>query len=175
MWKHLFGDRINWIRASVLGANDGIVSIASLLVGFAGAAPTKSYLLVAGTAGVVSGALSMGVGEYVSVSSQRDVEREDLKLSRNTLTNPWHAAIASALSFTLGALIPLIAVIVSPQELLIFSTFAASLLALIITGSTSGYMSRTNVRRATLRVTLGGALAMGITLGIGTIIGSVIR
>ncbi len=175
MWKQLFQDRINWIRASVLGANDGIVSVAALLVGFAGAIPSKTYLLAAGIAGVVSGALSMGVGEYVSVSSQRDVEKDDLKLTKSALTNPWHAAIASALSFTAGAFIPLIAVFLAPEKILVLVTFAASLCALILTGSLSGYISRTNILRATLRVTVGGALAMAITLGIGTLIGTTIH
>jgi VIT1/CCC1 family predicted Fe2+/Mn2+ transporter len=215
---------LNWLRAAVLGANDGIVSVASVVVGVAGASDNKSFILTAGVAALMAGALSMAVGEYVSVSAQRDTEKalmakermeletlpeqeleeltviyEKKGLSRKTaelvareltsrdafaahmdaelnidpdnLTNPFHAAYASGAAFFVGAIIPIIAVVVSPSSLSILVTFASSLVALILTGSLSAYVGGANKLRATTRVVLGGVLAMVITFGVGKLFG----
>src|SRR5690606_31888743 len=182
------GQRLNWLRAGVLGANDGIVSVASLVVGVAGATTDNAALLIAGLAGLVGGAVSMALGEYVSVSSQRDTERAlihkereelrtmpdqelaeltqlyrdrglseqtahriaieltehdalaahlevELGIDQNDLVNPWHAAISSAISFTLGALLPLLAILLPPPEWRVPITFVAVLVALAATGT----------------------------------------
>ena len=164
--------QLNWLRAAVLGANDGIVSVAAIIVGVAGATQHKSVILTAGIAGLTAGALSMAAGEYVSVSSQRDTEKSKMKKKDHELTNPWHAAFASAAAFLAGAAIPLIFVILSPSQMIIVATFIASLIALIVTGTISGYVSGANIYRAVIRVVVGGAVAMAITLLIGNIIGS---
>jgi VIT1/CCC1 family predicted Fe2+/Mn2+ transporter len=190
------GKKLNWLRASVLGANDGIVA----------------------------GALSMAAGEYVSVSSQKDTEKallakekkelidspqeeldeliglyEQKGLSRETatqvaneltakdayaahidielgidpddLTNPWHAALASTLAFTAGALIPLVSVIIAPAEVRIPVTFGAVILALVLTGTLSAHAGGAGKRRATMRILIGGILAMAVTYGIGRLVG----
>lgn len=218
------GTQLNWLRAAVLGANDGIVSVASIVVGVAGASNSPGFILTAGVAGLVAGALSMAVGEYVSVSTQRDTERALLAKERNELetvpeqelqeladiyqakgltketahtvaeeltahdafaahaeaelridptdlTNPWHAAIASALAFLAGAIIPLIAVVLPPESLRVPVTFVAVLAALVVTGTLSAYAGGANKMIATIRVVAGGALAMAITFGIGKLFG----
>ncbi len=214
--------KLNWLRASVLGANDGIVSIAGLVMGVAGATDSISVILTAGLAGIVAGAISMAAGEYVSVSSSRDTEKallekerfelknnpdEELKelaliykqkgltsktalqaakelskndafaahahaelnIDPNNLTNPWHAALASALAFLLGAFIPLITIILLPAHLKIGITFVAVLIALATTGYLSAKAGGANVKRAIFRVTAGGAIAMITTYAIGKI------
>ncbi|MBI5357693.1 VIT family protein [Candidatus Saccharibacteria bacterium] len=214
--------KTNWLRAAVLGANDGIVSISGLVVGVAGAAASQSVILAAGVAGVIAGALSMAAGEYVSVSSQRDVEKallakeayelknfpeeelEELKgiykrkglsdktaalvaheltehdpfkahveaelgIDPNNLTSPTHAAFASAASFTAGALIPLIAIILPPESIRIPVTFASVIFALIITGVLSAWVGKSDPVKATVRVVLGGVLAMVVTYAVGKI------
>jgi len=216
--------RLNWLRAAVLGANDGIVSVAALVVGVAGAAHDVGYILTAGVAGLLAGALSMAAGEYVSVSTQRDTEiallakekwelenepekeleeltvlyqqkglsREtaehvaqeltkhdalaahletELHIDPNNLTNPWHAAIASALSFVAGAVIPLLTIVLPPEHLRIPLTFVSVVVALAITGSWSAKVGEAPVLPATIRVTIGGALAMVITYGVGALFG----
>lgn len=214
----------NWLRAAVLGANDGIVSLSALVVGVAGAADALSPILVAGVAGLLAGSLSMAVGEYVSVSSQRDTEKALLKkerfelenypaqeleelttiyekkgLSRKTaeliakeltakdafsahveaelridpeeLTNPWHAAFASAASFVAGAIVPLAAIALPPASVRIPITFAAVFLALAATGLLSARVSGAGTLRVTARVVIGGMFAMAITFVIGKIFG----
>jgi VIT1/CCC1 family predicted Fe2+/Mn2+ transporter len=216
--------KLNWLRAAVLGANDGIVSVAALVVGVAGATDSAGFIFTAGIAGVIAGALSMAVGEYVSVSSQSDTEKaliekerselatepgkelEELTvlyqakgLSRGTaatvaqeltahdalaahleaelnihqekISNPWHAAFASAASFVAGAALPIIAITVPPPEWRIPTTFVSVALALALTGSLSAHVGNASKRRATMRVVLGGALAMAITFGIGRLFG----
>jgi len=216
--------KLNWLRAAVLGANDGIVSIAGLVVGVAGATDSKSVIVTAGMAGVVAGALSMAAGEYVSVSSQRDSEKalldresssleanpdEELEeltliyeskgLSRKTavsvaaeltshdafrahaeakhglnpddLTNPWHAAIASAAAFIAGASIPMTVILIPPTGLRVPITFAAVIVALAMTGAASAHAGGAGKRRAIVRVIIGGALAMAITYAIGKLSG----
>lgn len=212
--------KLNWLRAGVLGANDGIVSIAGLVLGVAGAAHGTSVIITAGVAGIIAGAISMAAGEYVSVSSQRDTEKAllaqeryelkhfpeaeleelagiyvrkglsaktaiivakeltahdamaahfdaELGIDPNSLTNPWHAAIASAIAFFVGALIPLLVILIPPYSLKAPVTFVAVLVALAITGIVSARVGRANVLRATFRVVSGGALAMAVTYGIG--------
>ena len=216
--------KLNWLRAAVLGANDGIVSIAGLVVGVAGATTDTNIIATAGIAGLVAGALSMAAGEYISVSTQRDAERayiekekaelaanpkEELKeladayaakglsaktahivateltkkdvlrahlevefgLDEDDLTNPWHAAFASAISFTLGGLIPLTAILATPSSVRVGITFVSVVVALAITGYVSAKMSGAPTTRATIRVIIGGAAAMLVTYGIGIIFG----
>ena len=219
-----FAPRLNWLRAGVLGANDGIVSIAALLVGVAAATSDTGPILIAGTAGIIAGSLSMALGEFVSVSSQRDSEaslirRERQELEDNPeaellelaelyqqrglsaataaavareltehdavaahleaelgineleLTNPWHAAISSALSFLAGSALPMIAILLGPEDLRIPLTFAASLLALGLTGGIGAYLGQSPILRPVMRVMGGGALALAISWGIGTALG----
>ncbi len=214
--------KLNWLRAAVLGANDGIVSIAGLVVGVAGATQSRSVIVTAGIAGLLAGALSMAAGEYVSVSTQRDTEKallakekwelenlpeeelaelteiyEGKGLSKKTasivakeltahdafrahvvvvlnldpddLTNPWHAAYASALAFTAGAAIPLATIILLPASVRVPVTFVAVLFALSITGFVSAKVGGSEPKKATFRVVAGGALAMAVTYGIGTL------
>lgn len=216
--------KLNWLRASVLGANDGIVSIAGLVVGVAGATDSLEIILTAGTAGIIAGAISMAAGEYVSVSSSRDTERAllqkekyelenfpeqelrelatiyehkglskhtamivakelsdkdayaahidaELGIDPNNLTNPWHAAFASAASFLLGAIIPMMAVLLPPPSVRIPFAFAAVLVALILTGTISARIGGADSKRAVLRVTAGGLLAMLVTYGVGRLFG----
>lgn len=218
------GDRMNWLRASVLGANDGIVSTASLVVGVAGATTDKSQILVAGLAGLFAGAMSMASGEYVSVSSQRDAERAllaqerrelkempeeelreltdiyenkglapdtarevaaqltehdalaahaeaELGLDPDELTNPWGAAIASFVSFTIGALLPLLAITLTPPSLRVPITVAAAVITLALTGFISAKLSGAPRQRAILRNVIGGLIAMGVTYAIGSLVG----
>lgn len=217
--------RLNWLRAGVLGANDGILSTAGLVLGVAGASPTPAAILTAGVAGLVSGALSMAVGEYVSVSTQRDtekaavcLEREELSaipaqeldeltgllqqkgLSRslarqaaqeltqhdalaahaeielgikpNEYSKPWQAAMASALSFATGALVPLLAAVLAPANHAVPVTVGAVVVALSVTGLTSAWLGGAPRVSATLRNVAGGLLAMAITYGIGRWVGT---
>ncbi|MBN7794007.1 VIT family protein [Microbacterium esteraromaticum] len=219
------GQKLNWLRAGVLGANDGIVSVASLVVGVAGASTDSAPLLIAGIAGLVGGAISMALGEYVSVSSQRDSERAliakereelrtmpeqeldeltelyrqrglsestarqvateltehdalaahldiELGIDQHDLVNPWHAAISSAISFTIGALLPLLAILLPPPELRVPVTFVAVLLALAFTGVISAKVGGASPVRATVRLVVGGALALLVTWVIGTLLGT---
>lgn len=218
------GSLMNWLRAAVLGANDGIVSVAGLVVGVAGATESRSIIFTAGLAGLISGALSMAAGEFVSVSSQRDTEtallskeraelrdypqqeREELValyeakgLSRATaqtvadeltakdafaahadaelgidasdLINPWQAAAASAASFFVGALIPLIAILAPPAPARVPVAFVSVLIALALAGALSAKVGGASIPRATLRVVFGGALAMAITFLVGSLFG----
>ncbi len=218
------GTRLNWLRAAVLGANDGIVSTAGIVVGVAGATTDQGVILTAGVAGLVAGALSMAAGEYVSVSSQRDTERAliekeraelhhmpeaelaelaemyerkglspavakqvadeltthdalgahldiELGIDPDDLTNPWHAAGASALAFTLGALLPLLAIALPPPSGRVPVTFVAVAFALAVTGWLSARLGQAAVGRAVARNVAGGALAMLVTYGVGNALG----
>ena len=197
-------EKLNWLRAGVLGANDGIVSVAALVVGVAAATTNVATILVAGVAAVVAGAVSMGLGEYVSVSSQRDTEKAliakerweletmpqqefaelkglyhakglshetELHISQHDVVNPWHAAGASALSFLIGAVLPMLAILLSPPEWRIPATFIAVVVALAITGWLSAWIGGSPKLRAVLRVTVGGALALLVTWSIGSLLG----
>jgi vacuolar iron transporter family protein len=220
-------NKLNWLRAAVLGANDGIVSTAGIVVGVAAATVERGPVFTAGIAGLAAGALSMAVGEYVSVSTQRDTEtallqqerRElasqpeaeldelaalyearglspqtarqaaveltahdplaahaelELRIDPEELTNPWLAAVSSAVSFTLGALLPLIAILVPPASFRIPVTVAAVLLALAITGLVAARLGGATPARPVARVVVGGALAMAITFGIGHLVGAAV-
>jgi VIT1/CCC1 family predicted Fe2+/Mn2+ transporter len=225
--EHHLIARIGWLRAAVLGANDGIVSTASLIVGVAAAAATQHEVLIAGVAGLVAGAMSMAAGEYVSVSSQSDTEQADLARERKelkestgaeldeltniyvrrgvdeplarqvarqmmakdalaahardelgisdvTLARPIQAAIASAASFSVGAAMPLLMVVISPAGALVTLVSAASLIFLAVLGAVGARAGGANILRATIRVTFWGALAMALTAGIGKLFGTVV-
>jgi len=219
--------RIGWLRAAVLGANDGIVSTASLIVGVASAAAPASQVLVAGIAGLVAGAMSMAAGEYVSVSSQSDTENADLArerqelatqpefereelaqiyvkrgletdlarqvadqlmakdalaahahdelgISEMTTARPIQAALTSAATFSVGAAMPLLMVLVSPASMLVLAVSLASLLFLALLGAIGARAGGANIPRATLRVTFWGAFAMALTAGIGALVGTAV-
>jgi VIT1/CCC1 family predicted Fe2+/Mn2+ transporter len=221
------GQRLNWLRAGVLGANDGIVSVAALVVGVAGATDQLGPIFTAGVAGLVGGAISMALGEYVSVSSQRDSERAlidkemrelrempeqeleeltqlyrdrgltdatarqvaveltahdalsahlevELGIDQNDLVNPWHAAISSAISFTLGALLPMLAILLPPPAWRVPVTFVAVLIALALTGTVSAQLGGSSKLRASLRLVIGGAIALAATWLIGTLLGTTV-
>ncbi|VEG28300.1 VIT1/CCC1 transporter family protein [Actinomyces howellii] len=217
--------RLNWLRAGVLGANDGVVSVAGLVIGVAAADPTNTGAIVAaGVAGILAGAVSMAAGEYVSVSTQSDTERAlverqraelaadpaagvdelaahyrdkglsaatarqvatelsahdavgahldaELGLREDDYTNPWHAALSSAVAFTIGSMLPMLAILLLPVSVQIPLTFVAVLLGLALTGGVSAHLGDAPVRPAVLRVVVGGALAMAVTWGIGHLIG----
>jgi len=166
------GVKLNWLRAAVLGANDGIVSVASIVVGVAGASNSTHFIVTAGVAGLFAGALSMGVGEYVSVSAQKDAELV-MGVHHHHLTNPWHAAWASTVSFICGGIVPLFLIYAGPIEFRVMLTFVGVLIALIITGGLSAYAGGANKTKAIVRVVTGGILAMLITFGVGKIFGVV--
>lgn len=219
--------RLNWLRAAVLGANDGVVSTAGLVVGVAGATTSGTAILTAGLAGLFAGALAMASGEYVSVSSQRDSERALLELERSELAgspdaelaelaglyqakglepslawqvarqlsahdafaahaeaelgldpaqiaSPWHAAGASFVSFTVGALLPLLAITLTPAGARVAVTAVAVLAALAATGMASAALGRARRGPAVLRNVVGGFLAMAVTYGVGTLVGHAI-
>lgn len=169
-------ERLNWLRAGVLGANDGIVSVAATVVGVAGAATGLATLAVAGVAALVAGALSMAAGEYVSVSSQRDAERvlraHGVRDAEEALTNPWHAALASLVAFVVGGVVPLLAML-GPWggEARVVATFVAVVAALVVTGTVSARLGGAPAGRAVLRNVVGGSLAMAITYGVGSLVG----
>jgi len=220
-------ERIGWLRAVVLGANDGIVSTASLIVGVAAANTASNDILIAGTAGLVAGAMSMAAGEYVSVSSQSDTERADLDRERRELASdlpaehqeladiyvsrgldpvlaeqvavqlmrhdalathardelgiseittarPVQAAFASAGTFAVGAAIPLLTVLIAPERLLIPLVIATSILLLAFLGGFGARAGGAPMVRGALRVTFWGALAMGLTAGVGALFGAVV-
>ncbi|NMM15699.1 MAG: hypothetical protein HHJ14_00765 [Cellulomonas sp.] len=170
--------RLNWLRAAVLGANDGIVSIAALVVGVAAASSSISAIAISGVAGLVAGALSMASGEYVSVSSQRDAERvliqranESAGSTEHHLTNAWHAAGASLCAFVVGGVIPLVAVLATPAAARVAATFVAVVVSLTLTGYMSARLGGAPVARAMARNVVGGGLAMVITYGVGNLVG----
>jgi vacuolar iron transporter family protein len=219
------GARLNWLRAGVLGANDGIVSTAGIVIGVAAATIDRSTIATAGIAGLAAGAMSMAAGEYVSVSTQRDTEKAllakekrelrdmpeeeleeltqiyqdkgltpelaaevarqltehdalgahaeaELGIDPEELTNPWHAAWASMGSFTLGALLPLLAILLPPAGARIVVTALSVVVALAFTGWGSARLGQAPVRPAVLRNVAGGVLAMVVTYGIGALVGT---
>lgn len=216
---------LNKLRAAVLGANDGIVSTASVVMGVAGATDSKPAIITAGLAALVAGALSMAVGEYVSVSSQSDAEkayiekeraeleanpeeeldeltqayidegvspatarkvaeeltekdamkahlRMEFNLDEEDISSPSQAAIASLISFTVGGLVPFLAVLFAPNDLRIWITSAAVLVALFATGYLSAGVGGASRLRAVLRVVIGGLIAMAVTYLIGHLFGT---
>jgi VIT1/CCC1 family predicted Fe2+/Mn2+ transporter len=219
--------RIGWLRAAVLGANDGIVSTSSLIVGVAAAQTGKTNVLIAGLAGLVSGAISMAAGEYVSVSSQSDTERADLELetrelaampdeelkelqqiyidrgldpalahevaqqltargalsahardelgiSETTTARPVQAALASAATFSVGAVLPLLTAVIFPMGRIIGMVSVLSLVFLAALGMLAAKAGGASVIRGAIRVTFWGALAMGLTALVGRLFGAVV-
>jgi len=219
--------RLNWLRAGVLGANDGIVSVAGLVVGVAAVTTERGPLFTAGIAGLVAGAVSMALGEYVSVSSQRDSEqaqvetekrelREDpenelaelaaiyeakglqpetartvaeeltehdalaahveaeMKIDPDELTSPWQAAGASALAFTVGAILPLLAILLPPPQWRVTVCVVVVLLALGLAGYVGASLGRSRRRVAVLRVVIGGGLGLAVTYLVGHLFGAAV-
>ena len=219
-------DRIGWLRAAVLGANDGIVSTASLLLGVAAAHAVHSDIVVAGVAGLVAGAMSMAAGEYVSVHSQADTEKADIERERTELkidddgehqelaviyegrgldpvlakqvaeqlmahdalgahvrdelgisnalgARPIQAALASAASFAVGAAMPLLVTVLAPETGLLFFVSGSSLFFLALLGGVAARAGGAPVTVGAIRVTFWGALAMGLTAGVGALFGAV--
>lgn len=166
---------LNKLRAAVLGANDGIVSTSSVVMGVAGASSSMRAIFTAGMAALVAGALSMAVGEYVSVSSQRDAEKANAlanDTSDTEFTSPTQAAVASFIAFTVGGLVPFIAIIASPEKYHILYTVIAVLIALLITGFMSATVGGSSRLRAMTRVIVGGVLAMAVTYFVGALFGA---
>lgn len=219
--------RIGWLRAAVLGANDGIVSTASLIVGIAASHATHQDIVLAGVAGLVAGAMSMAAGEYVSVSSQADTEQADLKRERKELdedehheqkelaaiyvsrgldpllaaqvaeqlmqhdalgahardelgifatciARPIQAALTSAATFAVGAVLPLLIVILVPDADLIVPVSSASLLFLMLLGTLAAYSGGSGIIKGAFRVAFWGALAMGLTAAVGFFFGTAV-
>ncbi|MFZ2170377.1 MAG: VIT family protein [Methylococcaceae bacterium] len=219
--------RIGWLRAAVLGANDGIVSTASLIVGIAASHAAHHEILLTGIAGLVAGAMSMAAGEYVSVSSQADTEQADLKRERKELeederdekkelasiyvsrglepllarqvaeqlmkhdalgahardelgisitgtARPIQAALTSAATFAVGAMLPLFIVLIAPVSDLITEVSLASLIFLALLGILAAYTGGSSIFKGAFRVTFWGALAMGLTAGVGYFFGAVV-
>lgn len=220
-------DRIGWLRASVLGANDGIVSTASLILGVAASNASSHDILVAGVAGLVAGAMSMAAGEYVSVSSQSDTEQADLARERRELATepaselaeltaiyvnrgldpslakqvaeqltahdavaahardelgisetlsarPVQAALASAAAFAVGAIMPLLTVVIVPSTYLTLVVAGTSLVFLAMLGGLAAFAGGASAVRGGLRVTFWGAIAMALTAGVGALFGTVV-
>ncbi len=219
--------RVGWLRAAVLGANDGLISTASLIMGVAAASASKGDIVIAGVAGLFAGALSMAAGEYVSVSSQSDTETADIaretkelkdnhEFEMNELTdiyekrgldkelarkvaeqlmkkdallthardelgitdfskaNPIQAAITSAITFTVGAALPLLMVVISPLDMITTTVSVASLFFLSVLGAVGAKAGKANILKATIRVTFWGAFAMAVTAIIGKLFGAVV-
>jgi VIT1/CCC1 family predicted Fe2+/Mn2+ transporter len=217
--------KLNWLRAGVLGANDGIVSTAGIIYGVAGASANHATIMLAGVAAVAAGALSMAAGEYVSVSAQREVERAELEREKvelatqpeqelaelvqlfeqrgveasvakvvaremsakdalgvharaelgidpDNITNPWAAAGSSMVSFIFGGLVPLLAMVLSPRSIEIWVAGVAVLMALMLTGHISAKLGRIPVLPSIVRNVVGGLLAMGVTYGVGALVGT---
>lgn len=164
-------ERLNRLRAAVLGTNDGIVSTAAVVVGVAGATANQMTIAMSGLAAVVGGAVSMALGEYVSVSSQRDSERS-MGFAEHQQVNPWSAGIASFLSFILGAVLPFVTAILAPESVRIVSIFAVTLVALALTGALSAKLGDSPVLRPVLRIVVGGTLALAMTFAVGSLFGA---
>jgi VIT1/CCC1 family predicted Fe2+/Mn2+ transporter len=218
-------NRLNWLRAAVLGANDGIVSTAGIVIGAVGATSDRSAIVIAGVAGLAAGAMSMGAGEYVSVSTQRDSElallakerRElrdepdeelaelagiyvekgldeelalevavaltkkdalgahaeaELHIDPDDISNPLNASAASTISFTIGALLPLLTMTLAAPDIRLWLTVVSVVIALALTGWTSAKFGYSSPRRAVLRNVLGGLFAMAVTYAIGSALGT---
>ncbi|MDH2444749.1 VIT1/CCC1 transporter family protein [Amnibacterium sp. CER49] len=165
--------RANWLRAGVLGANDGIVSVAAIVVGVAGATTKGGPILVAGLAALIGGAVSMALGEYVSVGSQRDSQRA-ARGGRHSAedASPWLAALASAVSFLCGGVLPLLAVVLLPAAPRIPGTVVVVIVALAITGALGARLGGAHPLRPTIRTVIGGALALALTYAIGLLLGT---
>lgn len=219
--------RIGWLRAAVLGANDGTISVASLVVGVAAGGAAKGSVLLAGIAGLVAGAMSMAAGEYVSVQSQADTEtadierekrelelepeleleeltsiyvgrgldqqlalrvaeslmaqdalgahsRDELGITETLRARPIQAAIASAISFIAGALVPIASILLAPSAWIVEVSFMTALVTLVALGGTASYAGGAPIAKGAMRVAFWGALAMGLTAGVGRLFGAVV-
>ncbi|MFD1720772.1 VIT1/CCC1 transporter family protein [Amnibacterium endophyticum] len=164
--------RANTLRAGVLGANDGIVSVAAIVVGVAGASAGTHAVLVAGSAALIGGAVSMALGEYVSVSSQRDSERAAHGGASADDANPWRAALASAGAFLTGGVLPLVAVLLATGGARVPVTVLVVMLALAATGAAGARLGGAAVGRAVIRTLVGGGLALALTWAIGAALGT---
>lgn len=216
---------LNWLRAGVLGANDGIISTAAIIFGVAGASAQHSTLILTGIAAIAAGALSMAAGEYVSVSTQRDLElaelerqrfdletnperelqvlarlfeqrgvtpdvavevsrqmsakdalsvhaRAELGIDPEAVTNPWAAAAASLLAFTLGGLVPIVPVILARPDVAIWISGFAVVMALALTGGVAARLGQMPIVPSIVRNVIGGIIAVAITFGVGMIAGT---
>lgn len=163
-------NKLNWLRAAVLGANDGIVSVAGLVMGVAGAGGDRSALLLAGVAAIVAGSISMGGGEYISVSAQKDTESSAGRRDDLITAKPWAAAWSSATAFTLGALLPLIAM-TGPWEERVLATAVAVVVALTLTGWWAAWAGKFPVGKSILRNVAVSILTMGLSYLIGQLLG----
>lgn len=164
-------EHLNRLRAAVLGANDGIVSTAAVAVGVAAATTSWQSVATAGLAALVGGAVSMALGEYVSVSSQRDSE-ESMGVPKERRVNPWSAAVASFLSFLAGAALPFVAAVATSAAARVTVIVAVTLVALGVTGAVSAKVGRANVFRSAVRLVVGGAAALFVTFAAGAMFGS---
>lgn len=164
--------RANWLRAGVLGANDGIVSVAAIVVGVAGATSKNGPILVAGLAALIGGAVSMALGEYVSVSSQRDSQRAARGRRPHEEANPWSAAFASAVSFLSGGILPLLAITLLAAAIRIPATVIVVIVALGLTGAIGARLGGARALRPTVRTVVGGGLALLLTFLIGHLLGT---
>ncbi|XP_020180237.1 vacuolar iron transporter homolog 2-like [Aegilops tauschii subsp. strangulata] len=164
--------RAQWLRAAVLGANDGLVSVASLMIGVSAVNDAGKTMLVSGLAGLVAGACSMAIGEFVSVYAQYDIEvaqikRDGAKGKKESLASPTLAALASALAFAVGALLPLLAGgFVRPYGARVGAVCAATTVGLAGFGAAGGYLGGASMLRSGSRVLLGGWVAMAVTYGV---------
>lgn len=163
-------NKLNWLRAAVLGANDGIVSVAGLVMGVAGAGGDRNALLLAGIAATVAGAISMGGGEFISVSAQKDTEISAGRRFDLVTANPWAASWSSALAFTLGALLPLLAM-TGPWEQKELATAVAVMTALTATGWWAGWAGKFSIGKSILRNVTVSILTMGLSYLIGQLLG----
>lgn len=163
--------RLNWLRAAVLGANDGIVSVAGIVVGVAAAGASYEVILLAGIAAIVAGAISMGGGEFISVSAQRDTEVAHGRNKGSINARPWSAAWSSLLAFVSGAALPLIAITGPWQAISIQATFASVVLALALTGWWAAWVGSTPVLKSIARNVVISTLTMGISYAIGALLG----
>lgn len=220
-------DRIGWLRAAVLGANDGTISVASLVVGVAAAGAPQGSVLLTGVAGMVAGAMSMAAGEYVSVQSQADTEgadiekerlelkaqpeselaeltsiyvsrgldeplarlvaeklmsgnaleahaRDELGITETLRARPVQAALASAVAFSVGAVVPIVTVLLAPPAWVAEVVSATALVTLVVLGGTAAYAGGASIVKGAVRVAFWGALAMALTAGVGRLFGTTI-
>lgn len=163
--------KLNWLRASVLGANDGIVSVAGVVMGVAASGAKPETVLVAGIAAIVAGATSMGGGEYVSVSAQRDSELSFGRKKEQVNARPWAAAWSSFIAFTAGALLPLIAITGPWADFRIPFTVTAVIVSLALTGWWAAWVGKASISRSILRNVSISIITMGISYLIGAILG----
>lgn len=163
--------KLNWLRAAVLGANDGIVSIAGVVVGVAASGAGRPTVIVAGVAALVAGAISMAGGEYTSVSAQRDTEFAHGRTAAAVTARPYSAALSSFLAFTAGALLPLLAITIPIQEVKVPVTVAAVVFALAVTGWWAAHVGGGSKTRSIVRNVSVSLLTMGIAHAVGALLG----